>query len=172
MTERSLMVINSAEVPLFCDVLHFVVRWCEDRQLEVVVRNVPEGYEIIAKPQPVIEWANELGNELAMPKENKLEPWEEAARILTGRHQIVAQWNILLEQTIRTACLEYAAQQTKELADTRAEAERLKVALLAAKPFVRLSSPVLAQIEQALESAGPPPKTTVTTWNDCSSTDE
>jgi len=55
--------------------------------------------------------------------ESKAEPWGEAARILTGRHQIVVQWNILLEETIRKACLEYAAQQTKELADAKLSLE-------------------------------------------------
>jgi hypothetical protein len=50
MNERSLMVINRAEVGLFSDVLKFVTQWCAERHLEAFVRNVHGGYEIVAKP--------------------------------------------------------------------------------------------------------------------------
>jgi len=55
MNERSLMVIKQADATVFSDVLAFMVHWCKTRNLEAFVRNVPDGYEIVAKPMEAMK---------------------------------------------------------------------------------------------------------------------
>ena len=52
MNERLLMTVKCAEAPFFSDVLKFVCDWCAERHMQAFVRNVPDGYEIVAKPAP------------------------------------------------------------------------------------------------------------------------
>jgi hypothetical protein len=50
MKERSLIVIKGGSLDLIPDVVRFISDWCEERGIEAFMRNVPDGYEIVAKP--------------------------------------------------------------------------------------------------------------------------